>query len=100
MDVINKHLNNSDINVDDIASEAGVSRVQLYRKMKEITNQTPHTFIRNLRLDQSARLLRETDQNISDIMYACGFNNASSFSRIFKDTFGMTPTDYILKYRK
>ena len=100
MDVINRHLSNSDINVDDIASEVGISRVQFYRKMKVITNQTPHGFIRNLRLQQAARLLRDTDQNITDIMYACGFSSASSFSRMFKDTFGQTPRDYASQHRK
>lgn len=100
MDVINRHLGNSDINVDDIASEVGISRVQFYRKMKEITNQTPHGFIRNLRLQQAARLLRDTDQNVTDIMYACGFSNASSFSRMFKETFGQSPRDYASQHRK
>ena len=67
MDVINDNLSNSDLGVDDIADQVGISRVHLYRKMKELTNQTPHNFIKNLRL---------------------------SFSTMFKNMFGMSPRDY------
>jgi AraC-like DNA-binding protein len=57
MDVINKNLNNAELSVEMIANEVGISRVHLYRKMKELTNQTPHDFIRNIRLKQTAYLL-------------------------------------------
>ena len=100
MKVINKNLNNSDLSVDAIADEVGISRVHLHRKMKELTGQTPHDFIRNLRLKQAANLLSSHNMNITEVMYACGFNNAASFSTIFKKFYGMSPRDYMNEHRK
>ena len=100
MKVINKNLNNSDLSVDAIAEEVGISRVHLHRKMKELTGQTPHDFIRNLRLKQAAHLLASQNMNITEVMYACGFNNAASFSTIFKKFYGMSPREYMNEHRK
>ncbi|MBR5037297.1 MAG: response regulator [Prevotella sp.] len=98
MNVINKNINNSDLSVDMIADEVGISRVHLHRKMKELTNQTPHDFIRNLRLKQAANLLANQHQNVTEVMYACGFSNAASFSTIFKKFYGMSPRDYMKEH--
>lgn len=94
MDVVNKNLNNSDLNIDMICSEVGISRVHLHRKMKEMTNQTPHDFIRNLRLKQAARLLAMKGQSITEVVYHCGFNSTTSFSTMFKKMYGMSPREY------
>lgn len=98
MDIINKNLTNCDLSVDFIAKAAGVSRVQLYRKMKEYTNQTPHSFITNTRVKQAAKLLRERHQSIMDVMYACGFSSSASFSQSFKAVYGLSPRNYRDKY--
>ena len=98
MNVINRHLNDSDLSVDSIADEVGISRVHLHRKMKELTGQTPHDFIRNLRLKQAANLLSRPGMNITEVVYACGFNNAASFSTIFKKFYGMTPREYMREH--
>ena len=95
MKVINKNISNSDLSVDGIAEEVGISRVHLHRKMKELTGQTPHDFIRNIRLKQAAKLLSTQNMNITEVMYACGFNNAASFSTIFKKFYGMSPREYM-----
>ena len=95
MEVIQQNINDSDLSVDMIAKQVGISRVHLHRKMKELTNQTPHSFIRNVRLKQAAKLLAESKQTIVDVMYACGFSNASSFSSMFKNMYGMAPRDYM-----
>jgi Signal transduction histidine kinase len=95
MNVINKNINNSDLSVDGIADEVGISRVHLHRKMKELTGQTPHDFIRNIRLKRAANLLANQNMNITEVMYACGFNNAASFSTIFKKFYGMSPREYM-----
>ena len=95
MKVINKNIGNSDLSVDAIADEVGISRVHLHRKMKELTGQTPHDFIRNIRLKQAANLLASRNMNITEVMYACGFNNAASFSTIFKKFYGMSPREYM-----
>ncbi len=100
MTVINKNLSNSDLSVDGIADEVGISRVHLHRKMKELTGQTPHDFIRNIRLKQAAHLLANQNMNITEVMYACGFNNSASFSTIFKKFYGLSPRDYMREHRK
>ena len=63
--------------------------------MKELTNQTPHSFIRNIRLKQAARLLKDNKHNVTEVMYACGFSNAASFSTMFKNLYGCSPRDYM-----
>ena len=98
MNVISKNINNSDLSVDRIAEEVGISRVHLHRKMKELTGQTPHDFIRNIRLKQAANLLANQNMNITEVMYACGFNNAASFSTIFKKFYGLSPRDYMKEH--
>lgn len=100
MKVINDNLSNSDLSVDVIAKEVGISRVHLYRKMKELTNQTPHAFIRNIRLKQAAHLLATSNRNVTEVMYVCGFPNATSFSTIFKNFYGVSPREYMQTHRK
>ena len=99
MNTINKHINNSDLSVDMIAEEVGISRVHLHRKMKELTGQTPHDFIRGIRLKRAANLLASKNMNITEVVYACGFSNAASFSTIFKSVYGMSPRDYMKEHR-
>ena len=100
MRTINDNLTNSDLSVDMIASEVGISRVHLHRKMKELTGQTPHDFIRNLRLKQAANLLASGNMNVTEVVYACGFGNAPSFSTTFKRFYGMTPREYMAEHNK
>jgi len=95
MNVINENLGDSDLSVDSIAQKVGISRVHLHRKMKELTNQTPHSFIRNIRLQQAAKLLKEGKQSITEVMYTCGFSNAASFSTMFKNLYGCSPREYM-----
>ena len=100
MSSINNHLNDSDLSVDMIAEEVGISRVHLHRKMKELTGQTPHDFIRNIRLKQAANLLASQGMNVTEVMYACGFSNSASFSTVFKKFYGMSPRDYMKEHYK
>lgn len=98
MAVINDNLSNSDLNIDMICKEVGISRVHLHRKMKELTNQTPHDFIRNLRMKQAARLLSHKGQSVTEVMYRCGFSSATSFSTMFKKMYGMSPREYMREH--
>ena len=100
MDCVNKNLSNSDLSVDMIADQAGVSRVHLHRKMKELTGQTPHDFIRKIRLKKAAQLLAMPGMNVTEVMYACGFSNSASFSTLFKKVYGMSPRDYMKEHEK
>jgi DNA-binding response OmpR family regulator len=98
MATINSHLNDSDLSVDLVAEEVGISRVHLHRKMKELTGQTPHDFIRNLRLKQAANLLANQGMNVTEVMYACGFSNSASFSTLFKKFYGVSPREYMKEH--
>ena len=94
MQTVNEHLQDPDFNVDRLCEEVGLSRTQLHRKMKEITGVSTGEFIRNLRLQQAARLIREGKINIAQVTYSVGFNNQTYFSTVFKKHFGRTPTEY------
>ena len=100
LEIINNHLDDSDLSIDMIADEVGISRVHLHRKMKELTGQTPHDFIRNIRLKRAATLLAGHGMNVTEVMYACGFSNSTSFSTVFKKFYGMSPRDYMREHDK
>jgi len=91
---VNANLNNPDYDVEMLTKDVGISRAQLHRKMKEITGISTSEFIRNLRLEQAARLIKERKINITQVAYSVGFNNQTHFSTVFKKHFGMTPTEY------
>ena len=95
MKVVNKHLSDSDFNVETLTSEVGISRAQLHRKMKEMTGIPTSEFIRNIRLEQAARLLREQKINITQVAYTVGFSNLAHFSTIFRKHFGVAPSEFI-----
>ena len=97
MKSVNKNLANPDFNVEELTNDVGISRAQLHRKMKEITGISAGEFIRNLRLEQAARLICEGKINITQVAYNVGFNNQTHFSTIFKKHFGMSPTEYAEK---
>jgi signal transduction histidine kinase/ligand-binding sensor domain-containing protein/DNA-binding response OmpR family regulator len=100
MECVRKNLTNSDLNIDMISDEVGISRVHLHRKMKELTGQTPHDFIRSIRLKKAAQLLTERGMNVTEVMYACGFANSASFSTIFRKYYGMSPRDYMREHQE
>ncbi len=100
MKCINGNLDNPDFNVEKLTEEVGISRAQLHRKMKEIAGVSTGEFIRNLRLEQAARLLEEGKINITQVAYSVGFNNQTHFSTVFKKHFGTTPTEYAESKRK
>lgn len=94
MKVINQHISEPEFNVEALTREVGISRAQLHRKMKEMTGISAGEFIRNLRLEQAARLIAEGNINITQVAFAVGFNNQTHFSTVFKKHYGMTPTEY------
>jgi AraC-like DNA-binding protein len=95
MKCLNKNLSDSDFNVEMLCSEVGISRTQLHRKMKEMTGLTTSEFIRNIRLEQAARLLREQKINVTQVAYTVGFSNLAHFSTVFRKHFGMSPSEYV-----
>ena len=95
MKVVNEHLSDSDFNVEVLTKEVGISRAQLHRKMKEMTGLPISEFIRNIRLEQAVRLLKEQKINVTQVAYSVGFSNLAHFSTVFRKQFGVSPSEYI-----
>lgn len=91
---VETHISRSDLSVEELSRELGMSRAHLYKKLLQITGKTPIEFIRVIRLKRAAQLLRESQQNVSEIAYQLGFNNPKYFSKYFKDEFGVLPSVY------
>ena len=94
MKVVNANLSNPDFNIDILAQEAGISRANLYRKIKEITGISSGKFLRNIRMEQAARLLKAGQNDISQIAELVGYADSSHFSTAFKTHFGISPSEY------
>jgi len=94
-EVMNKQLGNTGFSTDEFASEVGMSRMQLHRKLKTLLNVSATEFIRNERLKTAAALMKKGNRNISEIAYTVGFNDLSYFSKSFKDLYGVPPSKYI-----
>ncbi len=86
-------MGDADMNVDQLASEMGLGRSQLYRKIKALTNYSPVELIRNLRLKRARHLLTTTDRSISEIAYEVGFSTPAYFSKCYREAYGETPTE-------
>lgn len=95
MAVINKNLSNSEFTVTQLLEEAGVSRTQLHRKIKEQTGYSAARFIQNIRMQQAYNLLKEKKVNVAQVAYTVGFASQSHFSTTFKQYYGMTPSEFI-----
>ncbi|MBQ8581993.1 MAG: response regulator [Alistipes sp.] len=98
VEVIRKHIEEPDFSVDDLSREVGMSRVHLNRKLKENISTSPSNLMKTIRLKQAAFLLINHKVNISEVAYKVGFSTHSYFSNSFRDYFGMTPKEFVLKY--
>jgi signal transduction histidine kinase/DNA-binding response OmpR family regulator len=94
IEVMEAHLSNEQFSVERFAEEMGMSRKNLLRKIKGLTDQSVNEFIRNFRLKRAAQLLSANAASISEIAYKVGFNNLSYFSKCFKELFGVAPNEY------
>ena len=92
-DIIKSNMGNSDFGVENIGAEIGLSRVQLYRKVKAITGSSVVDLLRKARLAKARRLLEANSMNISEVAYEVGFSSPSYFTKCFKDEYGMLPGD-------
>lgn len=92
--VIYDNIDNEELTIDFIANETAISKIQLYRKIKEITKKTPTEFIRSIRLKHAGKLLRTTNKTVQEIIYASGFNNKTYFYREFFKQYNKTPKEY------
>lgn len=91
---VENNISRCELSVEELSRELGMSRVHLYKKLMSITGKSPIEFIRVIRLKRAAQLLRESQQNVSEIAYQVGFNNPKYFSKYFKEEFGVLPSAY------
>lgn len=91
---LQQNIANSDLNLDAFCKELGLSKSNLYRKIKQITGYSPNEFIRNFRLETAAKMLKETDMTITEVYCAVGYNSLAYFSNCFKALYGMSPTEF------
>lgn len=94
VEIVKKNFRNTDLNVDMICRELGMSRANFYKKLKTITDLSPAEMIRNIRLESAARLLQETKLTISEIAVQVGFSSNSYFGSCFKALYGISPKEY------
>ena len=92
-ETLHRNITNPKLKVEDIGDEMGLSRVQLYRKVKALTGLTPNELIRKTRLQEACRLLKTTDGTIQEIAFSVGFSTPGYFTTCFRQEFGMYPND-------
>lgn len=92
--LIEKNLHTANWDIARLCQQAGQSHTQLYRQLKNETNLTPSQFIRSIRLEKAIDLLLQTDLNISEIAFEVGFNDPNYFSRMFRESYGVSPGKY------
>jgi len=95
--VVHLHISDSDFKVDTLADAMALSRTQLFRKIKALTQMSPQQYLRFVRLEKAKRLLQSKDKdlNVSEVCYAVGFASKSHFTRSFQQEFGFNPSEYI-----
>jgi AraC-like DNA-binding protein len=94
MEIVNRHISDTDFSSPEFCREIGMSRSQLHRKLKALTSQPASEFIRTIRLKQAARLIKESQLSIEEIAYRVGFHSPAYFTKCFKVLFGKTPSEW------
>jgi DNA-binding response OmpR family regulator len=97
--LVEQNLFDSALNVEDLGQQTGLSRTQLYRKLKSLTGYSPNELLRIMRLKKAHHLLSTTEANISDVTYDVGFTSPSYFSKCFKEYYKESPTDFVKRIR-
>ncbi|WP_342383137.1 ATP-binding protein [Bacteroides ovatus] len=100
LECVERNMDNTEYSVEELSVDLAMTRATLYRKLQGITGQTPKDFIRSIRLKRAAQLLRDTDLSISEIADHVGFSTPRYFAKLFKDTFGVLPSQYDDKSRE
>ncbi len=94
---IDQRLSDPEFGVKELQKKVAMSKTQLHRKMKALTDQAPGEFLRNYRLKRATQLLSIQRENIAQIAFAVGFNSPSYFTKCFKNFYGVSPSDFIEK---
>lgn len=98
--IVEDNIIETDLNVDEIGQRLGLSRVQLYRKIKSLTNYAPNELIRIIRLKAAEQYILQSEKTVSEIAYDTGFSSPSYFTKCFKEYFNENPTEYIKRMRR
>ncbi|NLI36627.1 MAG: helix-turn-helix transcriptional regulator, partial [Bacteroidales bacterium] len=93
-DFIKEHISDENLSAEMIEQFLGQSKASFYRKFKDLLDKTPSEYIKNVRLEYAAKLLRTTKMTVSEIIYKSGFSNKSYFYREFKGVYGCSPNDF------
>jgi signal transduction histidine kinase/DNA-binding response OmpR family regulator/ligand-binding sensor domain-containing protein len=93
--IMEENISNEDFGVIEFSEKIGMSRTQLFRKIKGLTGQTPSEFLKKFRMKKAAQLIKSNNMSVSEVMYAVGFDSTSYFAKCFKESFGVLPSDYI-----
>ena len=91
--IVMQNLDDSSFSSTDLASQLGISRYQLYRKLSKYTSKSGSSYIRSIRLREAKRMLSELEESVSSIGYMVGFSSPTYFNRTFKEEYGVTPGD-------
>ncbi len=94
-EIVEKNISNNEFDATSFSVEIGMSRAQLYRKMKSLTGFSVNEYIRNVRLNKSVEMLLNKNFNVNEAAYAVGFNQVSYFTKCFTEYYGMSPTKYV-----
>lgn len=97
IEVVEKNISDSDLDIENFATKVGVSRMQLYRKLNALTNMTVKEFIRHIRLKRATQLLVQQKMNVSEVAYEVGFKDLSHFRKCFKREYGMSASQFVAK---
>jgi len=97
--IIEDNVDNSDFNIDIIATTMNISRSAFFKKLKSITGLAPVDFVKEIRLSKSVELIRSTDLSVSEIAFAVGFKDSGYFGKCFKKKYKLSPRDYLNEYR-
>lgn len=98
VELIKSRVEVTDLSVNDLYPEMGISRAQFFRKVKAISNLSPNRLIVSIKMNIAADMLREGRLSISEVAYKLGYADPSYFSKVFKSTYGISPTDYLRKH--
>jgi len=92
--ILDKYISENDISVEKISIEIGLSRIHLYRKIKEVTGSSPSEFFKIYKIKKSLPLLKSKNLSISEIAYTCGFSSPAYYAKCFKEVLNVSPSDY------
>ena len=96
---VENSIANPELNIDEIADALGLSRSNLYRKIKSLTDYSPNELIRTIRVKYAKQLLNSKAKSISEVAYEVGFSSPSYFAKCFKDFYNESPTEYLERIR-